>query len=1001
MGRIWKRIKKKAVTIKYALIATGIIASFSYGIPSIFDKYTNMRNYANLFIQTFKTSQYTENYDTFFAHHITKVKSKSLFDTISNEKYENTLSKFTPLNITPLFSCAKFEEVLKVSSKGSYILSYDSHKKRNILYDLNNNKRITIGGSSIFFNTSFSPDQSILFIYGYPDSAHGTFLNTNNFATQTFPNPVNSIWKNQHEMISSYIEGNISTITLRTFEYAKNLCKVRGSLGMIASTPKGIFFESWDQRNSTEFFNGALYKIEKDTPVKIRDLPEPLTPSTCSPDGNRYARYTRLNQIELFDLNSKKLEHIIIYEPHKRSTRLRELEMAKSVNFPIISFSPDSKTICFQEGIIEVDTEDANVSVILENKHIRRISQPNHKEYFQSWISPNQIAAICMQDDKYKGIASINIHTRQHSIINYTNLDYPFNNLDLISILFGVYLCTLGWIGFQRFPHDQRESLRCNTLTRICSTPLDILAEYPFITSIVASSYFFYSNLPYKIDYTIQSLLNFSDLRIAPLLFTPCIGYLTYYLVNIAGVFRKPKLYSMSTLFLSHQQVMALPNLSKIIAEDDMVMEFPIVRNFRQALLSFYSGQFGNAFTLYEQASISTKFNSLAISFYSQRIWQKQYQATQAYINEHPSDIGALLSTEVLALQLGKNQEALDLASRCIDTIPLKTEVYLLQGRILKDANPQKSLEYLLNAASLIMTDTKLQRDSLGEHGHPVFVYTGREYINRAFAFKTHDSDVLAKQEYKNTLAYYEDDYDEKYHVVEPIGVLQHNEKQILVTTYIPGETLYERIKSRTIKQDEYLTAARFIAQLHKIKIPSTPRPINLSLEKRISDINVPHNIKKQALTLMNELKPYLETVPQAPNQDAHPDNFILQNNKIYSLDKGSAHETLPVTCDIASLILFDSKLSSQDILTIGRCYYDSSRLAKKITFPVYTKSLIAAVYYRSLYMSGLWSSRVIHQSLRKDILENAGKIITTLNRDKDPTIECAAQILNTLISHL
>ena len=149
---------------------------------------------------------------------------------------------------------------------------------------------------------------------------------------------------------------------------------------------------------------------------------------------------------------------------------------------------------------------------------------------------------------------------------------------------------------------------------------------------------------------------------------------------------------------------------------------------------------------------------------------------------------------------------------------------------------------------------------------------------------------------------------EEKYYVANPIGIINIDKSNFYVAEYADGKELYELINKELLSK-----AVDFMGLVHaKINYKGENRNYIKIIKDKLNSVNIKEEIID---SICNNLYPCIESfdiLPKVCNLDAHPKNWIIDEDDIIMIDKENPRP-VPPTFDTSNLLDFKEGLSLKE----------------------------------------------------------------------------------------
>ncbi|MBI4449345.1 hypothetical protein HY641_04955 [Candidatus Woesearchaeota archaeon] len=620
--------------------------------------------------------------------------------------------------------------------------------------------------------------------------------------------------------------------------------------------------------------------------------------------------------------------------------------------------------------IVNISTDPLPVLVQDRGNNLYIITQEGIKQSHQkhprleALIGSTQ-AIVKISKETYEALASHDISTGKTTPLPTPWQPCPPGPLQAVLPSLLLALGATSLVYGMRFPKETRKPLPTSLAAKVLSAPIDIVTEHPLCASLAVLA----TDDRFKNIYnTLAHNGLFTTLRVCgPDIISCClISGLMYALANIFHSLRKPRLVSFAHVCksLTFRNVLRTSqNTLTYLAVDDQTRE-RINALLALPTTSDDTYHFLDHVPTHSYVPVMAVVLPLFIAT-ERRSLRQQFEA-------EPTNLAALLSLETLAVQTDDTPGAVNYATQALAITQESPSMLLLQGRLLSHVAPNLAQNYISQAATKLL-EGATRHQILGEASHLVFTVIGTAYTSRTFAFKEHPTLEHALTEHDITMTYNDALNTDRIRVAESIGVISSQNKHYLVTTYLPGPTLFELIHSTSIQAENYTRCIELLAELHAVRIDGSPRDLHANLAQKLTHLPCADTY----LDAFADTQDTLARVPWRPNQDYHPMNIIDSEGTCLKLDQGSAGSLVPATFDIASLILFDPRIDSYESRALTTRY--CAAVGEKQSTDNHIRALIPSLFYRALYMSSIWQNRDAHRHYAVPVLTNAARLIDGL----------------------
>ena len=625
------------------------------------------------------------------------------------------------------------------------------------------------------------------------------------------------------------------------------------------------------------------------------------------------------------------------------------------------------------DAVVLIKKWDTHMNEILiyENEGaIRRLTPLHHDERPYKWLDGRNLAVLCGShiDNRDGLIYSIDIVNGKHTQLTPKTVKIPPPWKQILPTI--MIALSAGYLLRSNRRADTRDALSAECLERTLSLPIDVITDHPLTSALCFGGYLSLGLFRRAIEISSASPVFALEITIPALAYGLAGAYLIHPMLMFGANCRKPRL----TIFLhiwkrafkkdksgipTSNELMNVPDemrpyLTETVADTN---ELPDIEAYERSFRHGFDG--------------STLVNKTTDIFFN--------LINRRGINlARKPDLHNLLAAQYTAVMGNSLPDIRKYTDQLILLMGHSTEAYLIEGAVMAKYDEQYSNTLLGIAAVKIAANSEFACDSLSECSHRVAQYTSKK--GASFMLKEMASMDEACRELMLSKHYHHNEF-RNGKVVRPINVIQ-GKSPLLLTHFENGKTMYEMIQSRQVG-DEYNRISLFLAELHSLPVPGVkPRDISESYHRRIDGLEINRDINAQTKRMSSYIIEQLMKCPPAPNQDAHPMNFIL-GEKPVKIDMQNAYETLPATCDIANLLLFDQDIDYKIVMDAAKNHHEM--FCPEIRSDDYLQSLQGAIHYRAVALCGAWSSpnRESMRPKRREVLHNGARIISMIS-DED-----------------
>lgn len=305
-----------------------------------------------------------------------------------------------------------------------------------------------------------------------------------------------------------------------------------------------------------------------------------------------------------------------------------------------------------------------------------------------------------------------------------------------------------------------------------------------------------------------------------------------------------------------------------------------------------------------------------------------------------------------------------------------------------KDNRLQNQLQ---KSANLIFSDEKYLEEQIGETTNKVYTVSNTRFIKGAFVFKELFSEVDIISEIKLRDEIESIIEGNEFGIVKSYGYVKKEDKYVYVMRRSEGKKLFEILEANDKNSFKYLEkTARFLAQIHSkisteglekesiaYKTRSKLHASNFDVQKELSD------------TILQNYRPLFNLFENAIygiNKDAHPENWLVEKERITCLDTGKWN-LVPLQFDLVNLLEYGKYLKwgeKKDIIKNYILEYNKHAEENITDVRNFELTYLAGVVHRSISLCSAWSSvgRPSMHPRRALIIDNGLEAMDIMKRD-------------------